>query len=92
MFAEPGTSVWALFKRAAGDSGKTSPLLTSTDTDWHRELRNELVGSVGTKTLKVLTAFDQSPTDFLVYGYWGYPRYIALAGIWKPCIRVRLFT
>lgn len=35
MFAEPTTSVWTLFKRAAGDSGKTSPSwpgLTRTGT------------------------------------------------------------
>lgn len=89
MFVEPGTSVWALFKRAAGHSGKTSSF--SLGLTWFGTACSGMI-AVGTETpdpwltqgaekADSQDTFDHSPTDSLVYGCRGYARYTAFAGI-----------
>lgn len=104
MVVETRTSVWALFKRAAGDSGKTSlfslgltwigTAYSVNDRRWKAsEARRRILDWL--KELKRLTV--RTPLITLPRILWfmvsgGYATYTALAGIWKPCITVRLFT
>ena len=99
MFAEPRTCVWAVFKRAAGDSGKTSPLslgLTWIGTTYsgmkESEPRRRILDRLKeVKRLTVRTPLIGRPwmIRFMVATVGQHTR--QLAGIWKPCTTVRLF-
>lgn len=87
MFAQPGTSVWALFKRAAGESGKTSPFslgLTRIGTGGKR--RNRDAGSLsdwrswkGWQSGHLWSPPTPTPGS-LVYGYRGLCKIHGISG------------